>query len=172
MSRIRQLSATGRAVSRRRWWCSGEQIARPGHSLGRDLSLHCKFAQQAVVGGEMIEDPEQEVRLKGSIAQRLSFDPRERQEPAEPFRLFGQKTERLDCEHLREFTGHRLTLCHQELVCAVVSLRITDSGLHVHGDSALASFAIHTRWNSAARNNSTNPNAYKALSRKNPSELP
>jgi len=115
-----------------------------------DVLRHYENGTDRTAGLKLIEDAEQEVRLAGSVAQRLSFDPRERQEPAEPFRLFGQKTERLDCKRLREFAGHRLTPCHQELVCGVVSLRITGSRQNVRWDIGRqrqilsAVVAIHT----------------------------
>ena len=63
---------------------------------GVSSSLGREFGQQPLVAGKVIEHPEQEVRLARGVPQRLRFDPGERQEAAEPFRVFRQEAQGLN----------------------------------------------------------------------------
>ena len=100
----RNRHAIGSGVSRRRWPRSGEQIAGTDHDLGCKLLLGLgELGQQALVAGEMIEHAEQEIRFTRRVPQRLGFDPGERQEAAEPFRLFGNETEGPNCQRFGRF---------------------------------------------------------------------
>ena len=85
---------------------------RAGNLRRGDAHVLGKAEQQRFLGAQIFEDTGEEARFGGSAPNLLRAEARQREKPAEPFRLAGEIGKCLNCRRFRGFPVGRFALVH------------------------------------------------------------